>query len=515
MALDLHKKRSPLARVSDPMRLPGKSPTCVYAAALRYLSRFPFYLLWVLFAGKTLSAQPQQADLLGWWYKDGLPGSAQFHNIYNEVWGLAFDGREYAVIGSTAGTHFIDVTDPGQAHEVAFVPGAAQGDLIIHRDFDNYGCYLYSVCDEGNSSLQIIDFSHLPDSVSVVYDNDQQIRRAHNIYIDTLRGKLYCFSVSSQSQGFDAMRVYDLAENPRQPQFIGAYSQFGALNINHVHDGYVEDGIAYLNCGPSGLAIVDFTDPAQPITLGTLTDYPFKGYNHSGWLSRDGQYYIMGDENHGFDMKLLDVGNPSDIKVVSTIDAGNASNFSIPHNQIIACNYMYTAYYYDGLQVYDISNPALPVRVLYFPTSDRPPAPSYEGAWGVYPFLPSGNILVSDMQRGLFIVEGPGDQCATRGASVVQCAGPLDSSEPQAGSNLNIYPNPSREKVFVQTTGTKGQQKVNARLLNIQGMEIARWEMEITDVETEIPLPAGLPDGLYLLEWKNEQYQWIDRLVIH
>lgn len=63
--------------------------------------------------------------------------------------------------------------------------------------------------------------------------------------------------------------------------------------------------------------------------------------------------------------------------------------------------------------------------------------------------------------------------------------------------------------------GTKGQQKVNARLLNIQGMEIARWEMEISDVETEIPLPAGLPDGLYLLEWKNEQYQWIDRLVIH
>ncbi|MCF6342877.1 MAG: T9SS type A sorting domain-containing protein [Bacteroidales bacterium] len=31
--------------------------------------------------------------------------------------------------------------------------------------------------------------------------------------------------------------------------------------------------------------------------------------------------------------------------------------------------------------------------------------PCYDGCWGAYPFLPSGNILASDMQEGLYILE--------------------------------------------------------------------------------------------------------------
>ena len=67
---------------------------------------------------------------------------------------------------------------------------------------------------------------------------------------------------------------------------------------------------------------------------------------------------------------------------------------------------MYVAYYYDGLQVYDIAKPEDPKRIMHFPTSKLAPRRSFEGAWGVYPFLDSGVILVSDMQEGLLIIEG-------------------------------------------------------------------------------------------------------------
>ena len=64
----------------------------------------------------SLSAQ-EEANLLGTWSDPNLVGSAFYNNIYNEIWGLAVNGHEYAVLGSTAGTHFIDVTDPTQPFE--------------------------------------------------------------------------------------------------------------------------------------------------------------------------------------------------------------------------------------------------------------------------------------------------------------------------------------------------------------------------------------------------------------
>lgn len=461
----------------------------------------------------SLSGQPVQAELLGHWEKSGLVGSSFYNNTYNEVWGLAYGGREYGIIGSTAGTHFIDITDPTQPEEVAFVAGALQGGNVVHRDFHNYGCYLYAVCDEGASTLQIIDFSTLPDSVSVVYDSNELIRRSHNIFIDTLRAKLYCLVVANAAQGYHAMRVYDLAD-PLNPTFIGAYNKFGNITASQVHDAYVEDGIAYLNCGPHGLAIVDFTDPANPVTLGTLTDYPFKGYNHSGWLAADRTHYIMSDEDHGFEMKMLDVSDPSDIQVVKTFNAGSESSMSIPHNQIIACNFLYVSYYYDGLQVYDISDPESPVRVMYYPTSQRPYSNSYEGAWGVYPFLPSGNVLVSDMQRGLFIIRGPGDDCPAREASIVDCNQISGVGAADVAPLPVVYPVPARSGGQVYITGWKGQQKVNAVIADVQGRHWGRFELTGSGESLRLDLPGGLPVGVYFLELTDGKNRWVDKLII-
>jgi len=48
-----------------------------------------------------LSAQ-EEANLLSTWSDPSLVGSAFYNNIYNEIWGLAVNGHEYAVLGSTA-----------------------------------------------------------------------------------------------------------------------------------------------------------------------------------------------------------------------------------------------------------------------------------------------------------------------------------------------------------------------------------------------------------------------------
>jgi hypothetical protein len=66
---------------------------------------------------------------------------------------------------------------------------------------------------------------------------------------------------------------------------------------------------------------------------------------------------------------------------------------------------MYQANYQGGLRVVDISNRLSPREVGHFDTTPyEGNAAGFYGAWGVYPFFPSGNVIVTSMQEGLFVL---------------------------------------------------------------------------------------------------------------
>jgi len=373
-----------------------------------------------------LSFSQLNSTLLFHWNDTTIIGSAAYDNAYNECWGFEVNNTEIAVIGSTEGTHFFNVTDPQNSTEVAFVAGAYTGSGVVHRDYHDYQGYLYIVCDEGwsTSTLQIVDISNLPTSVNVVYDSDSLFNTSHNIFIDTATSKLYACASNS------AMDIYSL-DIPTLPNLIYSYTDVG-----HVHDAYVRNDTAYLNCGPDGFRIVDFSPldwpvlPSPPyIELSSLTAYPDAGYNHSGWLSDDGTIYAMQDENHGYDVKIMDVSDFNNITVLSTLNSGQNPQ-SMAHNGIIKGDLLYLAYYHDGLRVFDISNPSNPIQICNYDTYSPASYNSYKGAWGVYPNLPSGNIIVSDMQTGLYILD---------------CSIVPTSSVEENFSKLDVFPNPSTD----------------------------------------------------------------------
>jgi choice-of-anchor B domain-containing protein len=471
-----------------------------------------------MFFTLSLSAQTEavEATLMGTWDDPSLVGSSAYNNTYNDVWGLALDGREYAVIGSTAGTHFLDVTNPENIRQVDFVAGASAGPHIIHRDFHHYGCYIYSVADEGQSStLQIIDISMLPDSVSVVYDSNESLVQAHNIFIDSLQAKLYCLSAFGGEAGGSAMRIYDISD-PVNPEYLAEYNNFGGLQTSSVHDAYIHDGLAYLNCGYSGFAMVDFTDPMNPQTLGTMTDYAFAGYNHSGWPSNDGNYYYLSDENHGYPIKVLDVSDPTDISDIGVLDApGDDLSQTIPHNQIVACDYLYVSYYYDGLMVYDVSDPANPTPAYYYDTSDWPFDNNYRGAWGVYPFLPSGNILVSDMQRGLFVLHGPDTPCVEQSASTLSCNEVINSTaEPEWGDELSVFPQPAGTDLNLRFPAATEGTVAELSLLDLHGRTVHVFgRTALAAGTTSLALPE-LPTGMYLLKVQAEEWGLTRKVLV-
>ena len=410
----------------------------------------------------TISSNAQQtANLLFNWQDTSLVGSWSYDNTYNECWGMVVNDREIAIIGSTAGTHFFDVTDPANSSEVAFVAGAYTGLGVIHRDYHDYDGYLYVVCDEGSSStLQIIDVSALPDSVNTVYDSNALLTRSHNIYIDTTSAKMYSCGTNG------TMQVYSL-NSPKNPILIYSY------NIS-VHDAYIINDIAYLNCGSNGLIIEDFTmvDTIgdQPTQLASFTSYPDAGYNHSGWLNENKTIYAMLDENHGYDVKLLDVSDLTNISVLSNFNSGVDSQ-SMAHNGIIKGNLLFISYYHDGLRVFDISDPSNPVQTWEYDTYAPNSHASYKGAWGVYPYLPSGNIIVSDMQTGLYILES------------------ITAVEPEIKINNRPFPNPAQNH-FTITNSTAN----NITLYNNLGARVL--DQEIHENQNTI-YKGSLSNGLY------------------
>ncbi len=402
----------------------------------------------------SLSAQSQvvRGKLLGTWSDSTLVGSDAFDNTYNEIWGIAQAGKEFAILGTTLGTHIIDVTDPTTPTELHIIEGGTTGPEIIHRDYHDHKGYLYAVSDEGSrSTLQIMDLAFLPDSIPVIYDSKEYIRRSHNIFIDTSSSIMYSCISDGDLVDQRALRLFDISD-PYQPAIISDFNSIDGFFTSQVHDAYVVQDTAYLNCGPFGFVIADFSNPTSPVSLATLStfDYPQSGYNHSGWLSEDRKTYYMADENWGMDIKVMDVTQLPDVTVLATIDAGNDNPFSIPHNQIVAGDYLYSSYYYDGLQVWDISDPNAVKRVMHYPTTNIPPRNNYEGAWGVYPFLPSGNILISDMQEGLFVLEPVSETISkTKELSDIQAR------------QWSISPNPSRGQFFIQVENNISDARIN------------------------------------------------------
>ena len=334
------------------------------------------------------------------WDDNSLPATSNL--IYNEVWGWADSlGREYAIIGSLERSYFIEVTNPTNPIVRDSVEGAY--DNCIHRDYKTYGKYCYAVADEGNSTLQIIDLSYLPDSVHVVYDSDQFFKRCHDTYIDSVAGRLYAVGTNTRQNG---VIILDIATNPANPTLL-ADNNLGV----YTHDLYVRGDTAYMNNGFSGLAIYDMAIANSPVQIGALTSYPQQGYNHSCWLTEDGNSLVMLDETRNISCKIVDVSNLGNINIASMFRSANlgpADTGSIAHNPLIAGNYATISYYHDGVQIWDISNPAAPVHVAGYDTEpSNTDYNGWKGTWGVYPFLPSGTILASDVVNGLFVFRAP------------------------------------------------------------------------------------------------------------
>lgn len=324
-------------------------------------------------------------------------------------WNQTSKNKEYAIVGSSTGTYFIDISAPATPTVCDYVKGK-QPSPCIWREVNVYQNYAYVVSDDpAPNSFQIIDMQYLPDSVHVVYDGKSYFERAHTVYVDG--NKLYVAGITFSNSASSSMRVYSLA-TPSVPVLLRSLSQ-DYPSVSYVHDMFVRNDTVFAHCGNQGMRVYKFTASNTFTQLGSLTGYADAGYNHSSSLTQDGKTLIFCDEvPTGLRIKCADVSNLSNITISSLFRPNTNSQF-VGHNPYVVGNkYALISCYEDGLNLYDISNPFAPTLVGYFDTYPQGGANfgnnygtgSYNGNWGAYPYFKSGLILACDMQNGVFIL---------------------------------------------------------------------------------------------------------------
>jgi choice-of-anchor B domain-containing protein len=304
---------------------------------------------------------------------------------YAGIWGYSDEfGQEYALVGTQLGTSIVDVSLPDTPVETGFIAGAPSG----WREIKTLGDYAYVVTEGSGGHLQIIDLSN--PAQPVLASTYQGVETAHTLYIEQATQRAY---LCGSDIGQGGVRVLSLA-TPTAPAYLADW------NVGYVHDIYVRDHIGYLaQIFRPGFSIVDFTNPAAAPTLAGPILYP-NAFTHNTWLDDGGDILFTTDENSGGHVQLWDITNLASIVKIGAFRAGGEN--SIAHNVHIHGDLGYVSYYVDGFRIFEFSDPTAPGEVGYYDTF-APISTGYQGAWGVYPYLPSGNVVVSDMQTGLWV----------------------------------------------------------------------------------------------------------------
>ncbi|WP_181770537.1 choice-of-anchor B family protein [Amycolatopsis pittospori] len=334
----------------------------------------------------------------------------------NDIWGWTdpSSGKEYAIVGRTNGTAFVDLSTPTSPKFLGNLP--SNGGSSSWRDMKVYKNHAFIVADFiTGHGMQVFDLTRLRTvTTPQTFTADalyKEFGPAHNIAINEETGFAYAIGSNTCSGG---PHIVDI-RNPKSPVKAGCVSQDG-----YTHDTqcvvYRGPDAAYrgkeicFNANEDTLTIVDVTDKARPVQI-SRKGYSGAQYSHQGWLTDDQRYFLLDDEldeSRGTDKRtktyIWDLA-----KLSAPVHTGVFSSpaTAIDHNQYIKGKYSYQANYQAGLRILDVSGvtSAKLSEVGYFDIYPSGNAANFNGAWSNYPYFSSGIVIVNGIEQGLVVVK--------------------------------------------------------------------------------------------------------------
>ncbi len=434
----------------------------------------------------------------------------------NDVWGWTDPetNREYALTGTRSGTVFVDITDPNDPQVLGKLP--TQTDNSTWRDIKTYGHYAFVVSEAGGHGMQVFDLTRLrgltadPNrdfTADAVYSG---FGNAHNLVINEDSGFAYGVGTSTCAGGLHMVDIRD----PLNPVQAGCFSADGYTHDAQcvVYDGPDADYTGREICmaaNEDNVAIVDVTDKANP-SLIAHAHYDNPRYTHQGWFTEDKRYFIVNDE---LDNNVSNKTRTIVLNVEDLDDPEFAFFYLGPlettdHNLYVRGHYAYLSNYEGGLRILDLSgiDAGVLTEVASFDTYWQGDNESFNGQWSNYPFFPSGTVIATDQNNGLFILK---PNLQTTGVAA-EAPGP-------DGFTLSApAPNPASGRATMTLTVAEPQ-TIRAEVYDLAGRRVA--------VLFDGPAAAGspvalrvdgedLPAGLYLVRVTGEHFTTTRRLSL-
>jgi choice-of-anchor B domain-containing protein len=354
----------------------------------------------------------------------------------NDIWGWVdpHTGREYALVGKTNGTAFVDVTNERSPRYLGDLPSHQPVETIFNvwRDIKVYKDHAYIGSEEPAHGVQVFDLtrlrgatapqtwtedahysfvldgtaSFLPPSTRILNPPDN----SHNLAINEDSGFLYAIGTSTCGGG--GPHMIDIRE-PKNPTFAGCVSEDGythdtqCVNYSGPDQRFAGREICF-NSNEDTVTIADVTDKDAPVQL-SRTGYETAAYTHQGWLTPDQRYLIVDDEldeqEQGGQTKtyIFDVAR---LDAPALIGVYNGQAESIDHNQYTEGNRSFQANYRSGLRILDTSDVSSGnlSEVGFFDVYPPDDAAEFNGAWSTFPYYDSDIVVISGIEQGLFVV---------------------------------------------------------------------------------------------------------------
>jgi choice-of-anchor B domain-containing protein len=455
-------------------------------------------ILFLNFISNVKGQQSMNMELLANWNDTTLP-KIDGDQLWSDIGGYydSINKKEYAILLGNDSFYFFDITEPTQTKLVTVFNGYST--KSINRDVEVYGHYAYFVSERSGSlgGLQILDLQYLPDSVHEVYRSNDLSVQAHTVFIEAASKRLYICQ-NSKKTGISALDVLSL-QNPEQPTFLASLqvpvNGLGSPQFNQVHEMFSRNDTVYLSCYEAGLYIMDLRNLSNQKLLGVISNYPQRGTNHSSWLNEKGDKIMFTDENLGSPIKIFDIKDISNPKQVVYF---NSHPNALPHNAYWKNNMAVVSSYEDGVYVYDLTDPNNPKKHAYYDTytlNADGVFSGFHGCWGVWPFLPSGNIIASDISEGLFVLK------------LKYGVGTKDISTNQ--TQINAFPNPAKQLVTLKLNNVKAA--TEAVIYNLQGQAI----LNQTVAEGDNPInTSNLKSGIYILKVNGIDFEKTMKIII-
>ena len=333
----------------------------------------------------------------------------------NDVWGWTdpLTGKEYAIVGRSNGTSFVDISNPEQPTYLGNLPPHSVDS--VWRSIKVYADHAFIVSEADNHGMQVFDLTRLRNVAAppVAFTENAHyagFRRAHTLAVNEATG--FAYAAGSKDTCAGGLHVVDI-RNPGAPVFAGCVGQDGYTHetqcvIYRGPDLEYQGHEVCFNSNEDTLTIVDVTNKSEPKQLSRTT-YAGVGYTHQGWLTEDHKHFLLDDEldekNTGVKSTTY-IWNVADLDAPSMMGVYSGQSSAIDHNLYIRGSRAYQANYRSGLRILDITNVGAAglSELAFFDVYPVDDAPQFSGAWSNFPFFPSGIVIVGGIEQGLFVL---------------------------------------------------------------------------------------------------------------